>query len=157
MTEIKESTKNLLIYGLGLGVVLFFVYLIIKEQNKTLLAAIKPVAQTSQTYQPVVQQTDNLLMQQLMIQTQELQNQTKQINDTLTFQTQELQLLHELQLNQQQNINQIESTKCSNVVSMNSGTYPSLNNSINNLNKIYPTNVRRETEEKIANNMFGMK
>jgi len=150
------DNKNLLIYGLGLGAVLFFVYLIVREHNKTLLAAIKPV-----TYQPTIQQVDNLQLQQLQLQTQELQAQTKQINDTLTFQNQELQLLHELQLKQQQNITNLESVKCSNVVSMNDEidyvqpTSPTLNNL--KTKKFNTSNVKRENEEYVSNKIFGIK
>jgi len=153
MIIVTENKSNL-IYALGIGVALFFVYLIIKEQNKTLLSAIKPTL-SQPIIQPIVQPdlnisyTNSLQLQQLQLQTQELQSQTKQISEQLQFQTQELQLLHELQLKQQQNISNLESVKCSNVVSMSDNTQ---------LLKIkHQSNLGRENEEYTANNTFGMK
>ncbi len=158
MTDEKNS--KILIYGLGLGVVLFFVYMIIKEQNKTLLSVIN-----QQTIQPQILQSSyqadlhsehscqtELQLHQLQMQTQELQTQTKQISDQLQFQNQELQLLHELQLKQEQNISNIQNTKCSNVVSMDNNNLQ-LKNNIKNLSR---TNTKRESDEHISSTIFGM-
>ncbi len=154
-----EKNNRILTYGLGLGIVLFFVYMIIKEQNKTLLSVINP-----QMIQPPILQSAHqvdlhsehsyqteLQLHQLQMQTQELQTQTKQIVEQLQFQSQELQLLHELQLKQEHNINNIQNTKCSNVVSMDNTNLQQ--DYIKNLSH---SNTNRENEEQISNKIFGM-
>ena len=166
MTENKELNRGILIYGLGIGLALFFIYLIVKDSNKTLLHAITPIQPMTQSTTQEIQQTNNIQLQQLQLQTQELQSQTQQISEQLYLQNNQLQLMQNIQLKHSNNITQLENAKHSNVVSMsNNSNYNNNINKIDNIanttinptiNPIKLSNVSIEKDELTTDKIFGM-
>ncbi len=172
MTD-ENKNSNLIIFGLGI-VAMFFAYLIyVKSKEPTTQPSSSPVLSLhpdlyNNPYNPYNNQPYNIqpTLQcpppQIIQFPQQYQNQQSQvelykISEQLKLQNSQIQAIQEQQAQQLQNINQIENTKCSNVVSMDN-TYQPL--SLNNMKSLrtpkYPTNVRRENEEQIAKNIFGM-
>ena len=150
-----NKNSNFLIFGLGI-VATFFAYLIyiIHKENQLITQQI-PIQQIPQYTQPVIQP---IIIQQPPVQQpiQPLNSvELYKISEQLKLQNNQIQSIQDQQMNQNRNISQIESTKCSNVVSMNDGIYPSINNMTQKIPK--QTNVGRENEEYVSNKIFGMK
>ncbi len=157
MTEDNKSS-NLILFGLGV-VAMFFAYLIYVKSKETTQSS--PVLslhpdnnqqyqyqyQPYQPYQPPLQCPPPQIIQ-FPHQQSQTQVDLYKISEQLKLQNEQIKSIQEQQAMHTYNINDIENTKCSNVVSMG-------NNKISNLN--IPTNVRRENEEHIANTVFGMK
>jgi len=147
-----NKNSNFLIFGLGI-VAMFFAYLIYIKSKETQPSPQQiPIQQPIQ--QPVIQP---IIIQQPPVQPIQPLNSVElyKISEQLKLQNNQIQSIQDQQMNQNRNISQIESTKCSNVVSMNDGIYPSINNMTQRIPK--QTNVGRENEEYISNNIFGMK
>ena len=122
MTEDKSS--NLMIVGI---IAAFFAYLIYMKSKDT-----------SSIIQPTQQSIDNIELYKIQLQTQ-------QINDTLKLQMTQITLMQEQQLRQSESISNLETIKCSNVVSMNNRD----DNIFNNIN-----NTKSETTK--SSNIISM-
>lgn len=156
----EGKNSNLIIFGLGI-VAMFFAYLIYsKSKETTTQPTLSPLSlhpdfynqyQQYQPYQPPLQCPPPQIIQfPQPYQNQQPQTQVElyKISEQLKLQSEQIKSIQEQQSMHTYNIDQIENTKCSNVVSMGNPKLQSL--------KI-PSNVGRENEEYIANTVFGMK
>lgn len=149
MTD-DNKNSNLIIFGIAALAAMLFGYLIYSSRNQQ-----QNLPQQQPITQPIIQQSpqtiDNTLLYRLEFQSQQMADNLKMLQD-------QQRMLQEQQLRQLESVTQLEAAKCNNVVSM--GLQPS---TIFQMKKLppsitpkLPSNKRRESEEEIANRIYGM-